>query len=123
VYENKRKRDKITDDLPAFFTKMHSLRVKDRQSSRIFGREVVDYGINRGEVTSGIFPGFQAIISCRWARRASRLGVGHAFLPGAGEVLLVPRDAAVDRVGEVPGLVESVPKQHLARTTGIDSKF
>ena len=39
VYENKGKHDKMTDDLPAFFTKMRMLRDKSRQSSRLFAEK------------------------------------------------------------------------------------
>jgi len=48
VYENKGKHDKMTGDLPGFFTKMHRLRAKGRQSSRLFGGKCISFGINRG---------------------------------------------------------------------------
>jgi hypothetical protein len=36
VYENKGTHDKITDDLPGFFTKMHTFRDNGQQSSGLF---------------------------------------------------------------------------------------
>ena len=39
MYENKGKHDKITGDLPGFFTKIHRLRDKNHQSSRLFAEK------------------------------------------------------------------------------------